>query len=133
MLDVLTIGRVGVDIYPLRIATPLAEVETFGKLLSGSPTNVAVAANRQELRAGVITRTGADAFGGFPPDDFPLWFYRTRPHPTFRSGPRSSTSTRSQPPESSGSLAPACASSRDATPAPPRWPPVTGANTPCST
>ncbi|MER7456617.1 5-dehydro-2-deoxygluconokinase [Micromonospora sp. NPDC126480] len=108
MLDVLTIGRVGVDIYPLQIATPLAEVETFGKFLGGSPTNVAVAASRQGLRAGVITRTGADAFGHyvhkalrefgvddsqvrpvdglptpvtfceiFPPDDFPLWFYRT--------------------------------------------------------
>ena len=37
MLDVLTIGRVGVDIYPLQIATPLAEVETFGRFLAAVP------------------------------------------------------------------------------------------------
>ncbi|MEU5940838.1 5-dehydro-2-deoxygluconokinase [Micromonospora sp. NPDC047548] len=118
MLDVLTIGRVGVDIYPLQIGTPLAEVETFGKFLGGSPTNVAVAASRQGLRAGVITRTGADAFGDyvhralrdfdvddsqvhpvdglptpvtfceiFPPDDFPLWFYRTPTAPDLQIRP----------------------------------------------
>ncbi|MBQ0902005.1 5-dehydro-2-deoxygluconokinase [Micromonospora sp. U21] len=118
MLDVLTIGRVGVDIYPLQIATPLAEVETFGKFLGGSPTNVAVAASRQGLRAGVITRTGADAFGDyvhqalrdfgvddsqvrpvnglptpvtfceiFPPDHFPLWFYRTPTAPDLQIRP----------------------------------------------
>lgn len=118
MLDVLTIGRVGVDIYPLQIATPLAEVETFGKFLGGSATNVAVAAARYGLRAGVITRTGADAFGEyvhralrdfgvddsqvrsvpglptpvtfceiFPPDHFPIWFYRTPTAPDLQIRP----------------------------------------------
>ncbi|MFE9692140.1 hypothetical protein [Micromonospora sp. NPDC005806] len=43
MLDVPTIGRVGVDSYPLQIGTPLAEVETSGRVLGGSPTNVAFA------------------------------------------------------------------------------------------
>ncbi|WP_446215261.1 5-dehydro-2-deoxygluconokinase [Micromonospora sp. IBHARD004] len=118
MLDVLTIGRVGVDIYPLQIATPLAEVETFGKFLGGSATNVAVAAARYGLRAGVITRTGADAFADyvhralrdfgvddsqvrpvdglptpvtfceiFPPDHFPIWFYRTPTAPDLQIHP----------------------------------------------
>ena len=41
--DVLTIGRVGVDLYPLQSGTHLQDVETFGKFLGGSPTNVAVA------------------------------------------------------------------------------------------
>ena len=105
--DVLTIGRVGVDIYPLQTGVGLADVETFGKFLGGSATNVAVAAARHGHRAAVITRTGDDPFGEyvhralrdfgvddafvqavpglptpvtfceiFPPDNFPIWFYR---------------------------------------------------------
>ena len=45
-LDVLTIGRVGVDIYPLQIGVALEDVESFGKFLGGSAANVAVAAAR---------------------------------------------------------------------------------------
>ncbi|MFC0601020.1 5-dehydro-2-deoxygluconokinase [Streptomyces palmae] len=105
--DLITMGRIGVDIYPLQIGVPLARVETFGKFLGGSATNVAVAAARLGRRSAVITRTGADPFGDylhqalrefgvddrwvtpvaayptpvtfceiFPPDDFPLYFYR---------------------------------------------------------
>ena len=32
-LDVLTLGRVSVDLYPEQIGVPLAEVRTFRKLL----------------------------------------------------------------------------------------------------
>ena len=105
--DVLTMGRVGVDLYPLQTGVGLAEVTAFGKFLGGSATNVAVAAARHGRRSAVITRTGADPFGEFvhtalvslgvddafvtavpglptpvtfceifPPDHFPLWFYR---------------------------------------------------------
>jgi 5-dehydro-2-deoxygluconokinase len=105
--DVLTIGRVGVDVYPLQSGVGLEDVETFGKFLGGSATNVAVAAARHGLRTAVITRTGDDPFGRFvhkalrelgvddahvaavpelptpvtfceifPPDDFPIYFYR---------------------------------------------------------
>ncbi|MFF3393258.1 5-dehydro-2-deoxygluconokinase [Streptomyces sp. NPDC002669] len=105
--DVITMGRIGVDLYPLQTGLPLAEVDTFGKFLGGSPTNVAVAAARLGRRTAVVTRTGRDAFGEylhrqlrefgvddrwvtpvdayptpitfceiFPPDDFPLHFYR---------------------------------------------------------
>ncbi|WEH27502.1 5-dehydro-2-deoxygluconokinase [Streptomyces sp. AM 3-1-1] len=68
-LDVLTIGRTGVDLYPLESGVPLARVERFGKFLGGSATNVAVAAARLGLRAAVITRTGADPFGTFVRDE----------------------------------------------------------------
>jgi len=61
--DVLTMGRVGVDIYPLQAGVGLEEVETFGKFLGGSATNVAVAAARHGCASAVITRTGADPFG----------------------------------------------------------------------
>ncbi|MFC6061766.1 5-dehydro-2-deoxygluconokinase [Streptomyces ochraceiscleroticus] len=105
--DLITMGRIGVDIYPLQTGVSLADVETFGKFLGGSATNVAVAAARQGRRTAVISRTGADPFGTyihnalrdfgvddrwvtpvaqyptpvtfceiFPPDDFPLYFYR---------------------------------------------------------
>ena len=106
-LDVLTMGRVGVDLYPEQVGVPLRDVRTFRKMLGGSPTNVAVAAARLGLRSGVITAVGRDGFGDYvhsalegfgvatdhvgehprlrtplafcelyPPDDFPLLFYR---------------------------------------------------------
>ena len=105
--EVITMGRIGVDVYPLQTGVSLREVESFGKFLGGSPTNVAVAAARYGRSAAVITRTGEDPFGEFlhdalkrfgvddryvtavaglptpvafceifPPDDFPLYFYR---------------------------------------------------------
>ncbi|MET1034115.1 MAG: 5-dehydro-2-deoxygluconokinase [Arthrobacter sp.] len=64
-LDVLTMGRISVDIYPNDIGVGLAEVRSFGKYLGGSPTNVAVAAARHGRRAGVVTRVGDDDFGGY--------------------------------------------------------------------
>ena len=60
-LDVLTIGRVGVDLYPLQDNVALKDVQTFSKSLGGSPTNVAIAAARHGHRTAVITRTGPDA------------------------------------------------------------------------
>jgi 5-dehydro-2-deoxygluconokinase len=63
--DVLTIGRVGVNLYPLQPGTRLQDVETFGRFLGGSPTKVAVAAARYGRRTAVITWTGPDPFGVF--------------------------------------------------------------------
>jgi 5-dehydro-2-deoxygluconokinase len=107
VLDVITMGRVGVDLYPLQVGVGLADVTSFGKFLGGSATNVAVATARHGRSSAVITRTGDDPFGRFvrrevarlgvdaqyvgtvadlptpvtfceifPPDDFPLYFYR---------------------------------------------------------
>jgi 5-dehydro-2-deoxygluconokinase len=106
-LEVITMGRVSVDLYPEQIGVPLAEVRTFAKFLGGSATNVAVAAARLGHRAAVITKVGDDGFGAYvrsaleqfgvdarwvgtdpvlrtplafceiyPPDNFPLLFYR---------------------------------------------------------
>ena len=105
--EVLTIGRIGVDLYPMQDGVGLEDVETFGKFLGGSATNVAIAAARHGRSSAVITRTGDDPFGRFahrelqrlgvsdrfvtsvaglntpitfceiyPPDNFPLYFYR---------------------------------------------------------
>jgi 5-dehydro-2-deoxygluconokinase len=63
--DVLTMGRVGVDLYPEQRGVPLADVETFAKSLGGSPTNVAVGAARLGHRTAVITKVGDDALGSY--------------------------------------------------------------------
>ncbi|MDN6659222.1 MAG: 5-dehydro-2-deoxygluconokinase, partial [Acidipropionibacterium jensenii] len=64
-LDVLTMGRIGVDIYPLQHGVGLEEVTSFGKFLGGSPTNVAVATARMRHACAVITAVGDDPFGNF--------------------------------------------------------------------
>ncbi|HEX3790543.1 MAG TPA: 5-dehydro-2-deoxygluconokinase [Pseudonocardiaceae bacterium] len=105
--EVLTMGRIGVDLYPQQIGVGLEDVTSFGKYLGGTATNVAVAAARYGRRSAVISKTGDDPFGRFihrallgygvddrfvgttaelptpvtfceifPPDDFPLYFYR---------------------------------------------------------
>ena len=105
--DVIAMGRIGVDVYPLQTGVSLREVSTFGKYLGGSATNVAVAAARYGRHSAIVTRTGDDPFGAFlhdalrrfgvddryvtsvpglptpvtfceifPPDEFPLYFYR---------------------------------------------------------
>ncbi len=61
----MTMGRVGVDLYPLEVGVGLEDVTRFGKYLGGSATNVAVAAARHGLRAAVVTRTGDDPFARF--------------------------------------------------------------------
>jgi 5-dehydro-2-deoxygluconokinase len=104
--DVITMGRIGVDFYPLETGS-IVDVKLFEKFLGGSPTNVAVAAARLGENSAVISRTGDDEFGRFvhkalreynvddqfvtevkgfqtpvtfcelfPPDNFPLIFYR---------------------------------------------------------
>jgi 5-dehydro-2-deoxygluconokinase len=63
--EVITMGRVGVDLYPEQIDATLTDVRTFAKSLGGSATNVAVAAARLGRRAAVITKVGADGFGDY--------------------------------------------------------------------
>jgi 5-dehydro-2-deoxygluconokinase len=63
--DLITMGRVGVDLYPEQIGVSLAEVQTFAKSLGGSATNVAVAAARLGRRSAAITKVGDDPFGPY--------------------------------------------------------------------
>jgi len=65
LFDFISIGRVGVDLYPEQSGVTLAEVETFRKSLGGSPVNVAVAAARLGARAATITKVGDDPFGPY--------------------------------------------------------------------
>lgn len=63
--DLITMGRVGVDLYPEQSGVGLEDVRTFAKSLGGSPTNVAVAAARLGRRSAVVTKVGDDAFGRY--------------------------------------------------------------------
>jgi 5-dehydro-2-deoxygluconokinase len=63
--DLITTGRVGVDLYPQQSGVSLAEVTTFAKYLGGSATNVAVQAARLSSRSAVVTKVGDDPFGPF--------------------------------------------------------------------
>jgi 5-dehydro-2-deoxygluconokinase len=63
--DVLTVGRISVDLYAREPGVGFAEPQTFAKSVGGSPTNVAVAAARLGLHSGVITRVGGDDLGRF--------------------------------------------------------------------
>lgn len=63
-LDLVAMGRVSVDIYPLQ-SGPLRGVTTYQQYLGGSATNVAIAAARLGSRAAVLTRTGNDTLADF--------------------------------------------------------------------
>jgi len=63
--DVISMGRLGIDLYPLQSGVRLGSVTSFGRFLGGSAANVAVAAARHGRRAALISRTGADDFGRF--------------------------------------------------------------------
>jgi 5-dehydro-2-deoxygluconokinase len=64
-LELVTVGRVSVDLYAREQGVGFADVETFAKSIGGSPTNVAVAAARLGRRAAVITAVGDDPFGEY--------------------------------------------------------------------
>lgn len=113
--EVIAVGRLGVDLYPEQVGVGLAEVSTFAKSLGGTAANVAVAAARHGRRTALVSRVGADPFGGylraelrrygvderwvtpvtdlptpvtfceiFPPDRFPIYFYRYPTAPDLR-------------------------------------------------
>jgi 5-dehydro-2-deoxygluconokinase len=63
--EVITMGRLGIDLYPLESGVALGDVARFGRFLGGSAANVAVASARHGRRTGLISRTGADEFGRY--------------------------------------------------------------------
>jgi 5-dehydro-2-deoxygluconokinase len=100
-------GRVGVDLYPNELRTPLRAVRTFTRYVGGFAGNVATGLARLRVGTAIVSRVGDDGHGEFvrdflerervdtrflavdpywqtpptfcevwPPDDFPLTFYR---------------------------------------------------------
>ena len=100
-------GRVGADLYPLQLNTPLEDVRTFERFVGGFAGNVATGLARLGVRAAIVSAVGDDGHGRYvrnflaaegvdlawlgthptlrtalafceawPPDRFPVTFYR---------------------------------------------------------
>jgi len=118
VIDAVVLGRVGVDLYPNELETPLAEVKTFTRFVGGFAGNVATGLARLGVRCAIVSRVGAEGNGDFvrawlagegvdvrflatdpywqtpptfcevwPPDRFPILFYRKPTAPDWQLSP----------------------------------------------
>jgi len=65
MLDVITIGRAGVDLYGSQVGSRLEDMGSFDKYIGGSPTNIACGTARLGLKSALISRVGDEHMGRF--------------------------------------------------------------------
>jgi 5-dehydro-2-deoxygluconokinase len=118
VIQAVVMGRVGIDLYPNELETPLSEVRTFTRFVGGFAGNVATGLARLGVRTAIVSRVGADGHGDFvrswlagegvdvrflatdpywqtpptfcevwPPDTFPLTFYRKPTAPDWQLSP----------------------------------------------
>ncbi len=118
MIEAAVLGRVGVDLYPDELETPLSEVRTFTRFVGGFAGNVATGLARLGVRSAIVSRVGAEGHGEFvrswlagegvdvrflavdpywltpptfcevwPPDRFPITFYRRPTAPDWQLAP----------------------------------------------
>ena len=118
MIDVAVLGRVGIDLYPNQLRTPLREVRTYTRFVGGFAGNVATGLARLGLTPAIVSRVGPDPHGEFvrdflsgesvdvrflavderlmtpptfcevwPPDRFPITFYRYPTAPDWQLAP----------------------------------------------
>ena len=111
-------GRVGVDLYPDQLETPLRAVRTFTRFVGGFAGNVATGLARLGVRTAIVSRVGDDGHGEYvrdflegegvdtrflavdpywrtpptfcevwPPDRFPILFYRRPTAPDWQLSP----------------------------------------------
>jgi 5-dehydro-2-deoxygluconokinase len=111
-------GRVGVDLYPNELETPLRAVRTFTRFVGGFAGNVATGLARLGVRTAIVSRVGDDGHGEYvrdfleregvdtrflavdpywrtpptfcevwPPDRFPILFYRRPTAPDWQLSP----------------------------------------------
>jgi 5-dehydro-2-deoxygluconokinase len=64
-VDVLSVGRVSVDLYAKEAYAGFDSQQSFTKSIGGSPTNVAVACAQLGLDVALATNVGDDAFGQY--------------------------------------------------------------------
>jgi 5-dehydro-2-deoxygluconokinase len=116
--DAVVIGRVGIDLYPNQLETPLREVRTYTRFVGGFAGNVATGLARLGVAVAIVSRVGDDPHGDFvrgwlagegvdvrflatdpdwltpptfcevwPPDRFPILFYRRPTAPDWQLAP----------------------------------------------
>jgi len=83
VIDAVVLGRVGVDLYPNELETPLAEVKTFTRFVGGFAGNVATGLARLGVRCAIVSRVGAEGNGDF----VRAWHSRPSHSPTSPVGP----------------------------------------------
>lgn len=117
-LDVAVLGRVGIDLYPNQLRTPLREVRTYTRFVGGFAGNVVTGLARLGVTAAIVSRVGPDPHGEYvrdflsregvdvrflavdprlmtpptfcevwPPDRFPITFYRYPTAPDWQLSP----------------------------------------------
>jgi len=64
-LDVIPMGRIGIDLNTNEIYVPLEETETFTRYVGGSPANIAVGMARLGKKVGFIGKVSDDQFGKY--------------------------------------------------------------------
>jgi 5-dehydro-2-deoxygluconokinase len=64
-LELLSVGRISVDLYGEQLGAGWGEVRSFAKAVGGSATNVAIAAARLGRRTAIVTRVGDDPPGRY--------------------------------------------------------------------
>jgi 5-dehydro-2-deoxygluconokinase len=67
-IDVAVLGRVGIDLYPNQLRTPLREVRTYTRFVGGFAGNVATGIARLGLKPAIVSRVGPDPHGEFVRD-----------------------------------------------------------------
>ena len=118
MTDAVVIGRVGIDLYPNQLETPLRDVRTYTRYVGGFAGNVATGLARLGVSVAIVSRVGDDPHGEFvrgwlagegvdvrflatdpdwltpptfcevwPPDRFPIFFYRRPTAPDWQLSP----------------------------------------------
>lgn len=63
--DIITIGRVSMDLFAENIGAEFKDISGFETGVGGSPTNIAIGTARLGLRAALLTAVGADEVGKF--------------------------------------------------------------------
>ncbi len=118
MIEAVVVGRVGIDLYPNELRTPLRRVRTYTRYVGGFAGNVATGSARLGVRTAIVSRVGDDGHGEFvrdfleaegvdtrflavdklwptpptfceiwPPDNFPITFYRRPTVPDWQLQP----------------------------------------------
>jgi 5-dehydro-2-deoxygluconokinase len=118
VIDAAVLGRVGIDLYPNELRTPLSQVRTYTRYVGGFAGNVATGLARLGLTPAIVSRVGPDPHAEFvrnflagegvdirylgvderlntpptfcevwPPDRFPITFYRYPTAPDWQITP----------------------------------------------
>ena len=64
-LDIICLGRVGVDLYAQQVGSRLEDANSFAKYLGGSSGNIAVGTARMRLKSSMLSRVGDEHMGRF--------------------------------------------------------------------